>query len=36
LREIIMPKRVKKRAALKVEAEALTGWQQIAAFLGVG
>ena len=34
LREIIMPKRVKKLAALKVEAEVLTGWQQIAAFLG--
>ena len=34
LREIIMPKRAKKRAALKVEADALTGWQQIAAFLG--
>jgi hypothetical protein len=34
LREIIMPKRVKKRAALKVKAEVLTGWQQIAAFLG--
>jgi phage terminase Nu1 subunit (DNA packaging protein) len=29
-----MPKRAKKQAALKVEADSLTGWQQIAAFLG--
>jgi phage terminase Nu1 subunit (DNA packaging protein) len=29
-----MAKRAKKQAASKVEAEALTGWQQIAAFLG--
>jgi phage terminase Nu1 subunit (DNA packaging protein) len=34
LREIIMEQRAKKQAALKVEVEVLTGWQQIAAFLG--
>jgi phage terminase Nu1 subunit (DNA packaging protein) len=29
-----MQKRAKKQAALKVEPDSLTGWQQIAAFLG--
>ena len=29
-----MSKRAKKHAASKVEAEALTGWKQISAFLG--
>jgi phage terminase Nu1 subunit (DNA packaging protein) len=29
-----MAKRAKKQSALKVEADSLTGWQQIAAFLG--
>jgi phage terminase Nu1 subunit (DNA packaging protein) len=29
-----MPKRAKKQAALKVEADSLTRWQQIAVFLG--
>jgi len=31
---IAMQKRAKKQAALKVEPDSLTGWQQIAAFLG--
>ena len=29
-----MAKRAKKQAASKIEADSLTGWQQIAAFLG--
>jgi phage terminase Nu1 subunit (DNA packaging protein) len=29
-----MPKRAKKRAARETEPQALTGWSQIAAFLG--
>jgi hypothetical protein len=29
-----MPKRAKKRAARKTEPQPLTGWSQIAAFLG--
>jgi phage terminase Nu1 subunit (DNA packaging protein) len=29
-----MPKRTKKPATPKAESDALTGWQQIAAFLG--
>ena len=32
--KIVMSKRTKKPAALKVESDSLTGWQQIAAFLG--
>jgi hypothetical protein len=32
--KIAMPKRTKKQAASKVEASSLTGWNQIAAFLG--
>ena len=31
---MVMAKRAKTRPALKVEVEALTGWHQIAAFLG--
>lgn len=34
LPRIVMPKRVKKRETPKKESEALTGWQNIAAFLG--
>lgn len=32
--KIVMPKRAKTRTVLKVESDSLTGWQQIAAFLG--
>jgi hypothetical protein len=32
--KIAMPKHTKKQAALKVESDALTGWNRIAAFLG--
>jgi hypothetical protein len=32
--KIAMPKHTKKQAASKVEANSLTGWNQIAAFLG--
>lgn len=34
LREIVLPKRAKKRAEPKTTPESLKGWQQIAAFLG--